>query len=255
MVVENVKFTDRIGTETEDIGDKVTVMKLYDRVPNMFQNEFIVKLPYCYYGTSIISGGSSPQAYQQWKVNSIWDPDLSGGAGNYQPMGRDTWAAIYNYYKVLKVKIRVRYYDPTISDTTDNNTRYASLHGGVLNLNAGVPPSENLWLMASHAGASNRQEIFTNVEMVNCNASRDVALHEYHMEWDPTLLESAILDQSAKDTWTPVGSDPDALEYFSQLTHNPNTAVQGSRRIIWITELIYMVSFKQVNANLYDTIN
>ena len=248
-------FTDNIGTESEEIGDKVAVLKLYDQVPRIFSEEVIVRLPYSWYGTSTIPGSSSPSAYQQWKCNSIFDPDLTGGGGNSQPLGRDVWAGIYNYYKVLKTKIRVRTYDTSIANTTDDATRYASFHGGVINLNASPPASDVLWLMASHAGASNLQNVFTDVHLYNPIASRSGPMIEYSMEWDPSLLQSALLDQSTKDTWTPVGADPDALEYMSQLSYNPNSGALGGRRIVWLTDIEFMVSFKQVKASLYDTLN
>jgi hypothetical protein len=247
-------FTDRVGTETQEVSDQVAVLKLYDEVPRIFSEEVIVRLPYAHYGTASVDGLTSPNAYRQWKVNSIYDPDLSNTGGNFQPLGRDTWAGIYNYYKVLKTKIRVRYFEADTASLSDNSSRYASLHGGLINLNASPPASDNLWLMASHAGNSNLQQVFTDVEMYNPNGSRDIAYKEYNMEWDPTLLQSAIIDQSAKDTWTPVGSDPDNLEYFSQLVYNPNNTITP-RRIVYITEITFMVAFKQVNVNLYNTLN
>lgn len=251
-----VNFTDRVGTEVEKVADKVTVLKLYDEVPRIFSEEVIVRLPYSYYGATDCPGSTSPYAYQQWKINSIYDPDLTGGGGNFQPLGRDTWAGIYNYYKVLKTKIRVQTYDTSIAATdTANQSRFASLHGGMINLTASPPPNQHLWIMNSHAGASNLQNVFSPVIMYNPVASRGPAYIEYEMEWDPTLLQSALLDQSSKDTWTPVGSDPDALEYFSQICWNPNPASVGARTIVWKIDIEFMVSFKQVNATLYSTIN
>ena len=256
MLSEGTKFTDKVGTEAEDVSDKVAVLKLFNQVPNIYQDEIIVKIPYCFYGTASLPGGASPTAYQRWRINSIWDPDFDNGAGNFQPLGRDTYAEIYNYYKVLKATAKVTYYDTrNITSNTDNSSRYASLHGGSINLTALPPSSENIWMMNQYIGSTNKQAVYSNVSMYNPMTGRDSAFKSYYMEWDPTLLQSAILNQSVEDSWTPVGSNPDSVEYFNQLCYNPQTIAEGAIRIVYFTEIIFMVSFKQVKASLYDTLN
>jgi len=249
-----VSHTDRVGTEAEKVSDRIGVLKLYDQVPKAYQNEMIVRLPYCYHSSYSLAQGLTAN---QFKVNSIFDPDLTGISGNYQPTGRDTWAAIYNYYKVLEVKI---YYQFGLNQIVGAQTDYLNggadslpvLVGGMLDLTANPPPSMTSWLCAAELGQANRQQIFSPISLVSPIVG-DVRRAEVRMDWNPTLFETAILDQSTKDTWTPVGSDPDNLEYFSFLMqHNGPNNSKGT----WFRlHIEYMVSFKQVNRSLLNTLN
>lgn len=245
-------FTDKVGTEAQDPSDRMAVMKLYNQVPKVVPNEIIVRLPYHYHNSYDTPAGITGI---QYKVNSIYDPDFTNISGNYQPLGRDTWASIFNYYKVLETKIYWQFGLITTSGNTDSNDLGVAglpfLVGGMLNLDATIPSSFNNWLMSSEAGQSNRQQIFTPVQFVSPIIGEPKTC-SINMDWNPTLFETAILDQSTKDTWTPVGSDPDNVEYFSALVANNSILERGA----WFrVHIEYMVSFKQVNKTLLNTIN
>ena len=250
-----VSHSDRIGTEAEKVSDRVGVMKLYDQVPKAYQNEIIVRLPYCYHSSLNISQGMTAN---QYKVNSIYDPDLTGVSGNFQPTGRDTWAGIYNYYKVLETKI---WYQFGLLQTIGGQTDYLNagadglpvMVGGMLDITANPPSGYVQWLNAAELGQANRQQIFSPIEFVSPLAGQN-KICDISMSWNPTLFETAILDQSTKDTWTPVGSDPDALEYFSALVQH-NGQVASGKGSWFRVHIEYMVSFKQVNRTLLNTLN
>lgn len=69
-----------------------------------FPNTIISKLRYVQYLTLTSTSGSMASNY--FRANSIFDPDQTGTG--HQPLYRDTWASIYNHYKVLGAKITVR---------------------------------------------------------------------------------------------------------------------------------------------------
>ena len=171
-----------------------------------------------------------------------------------QPLGRDTWAGIYNYYKVLESKITVEITELT-HDTTGGTTSlvYPSLHGGMMDISATPPTAINVWLNAALAGRSNEQQIFTPIISSNVIGSRDRGEVKYSMTWKPSMFDTAVIDSSTKDTWTPVGQDPDDLNYFTQIAYNPQGA--GSRSYVYRTQIEYLVAFKQVNRNLLNTPN
>lgn len=68
-----------------------------------FPNSIITKLRYCTVTTLTGTGGA--RALNAFAANGIYDPDITGVG--HQPMYRDTYASIYNHYKVLGSKITV----------------------------------------------------------------------------------------------------------------------------------------------------
>lgn len=244
-------LTDKIGTEAEEIKDKVAVMKMYDAVPRVFENEVIVRLPFCNAGTvAYVSGVDA----SQFRINSIYDPDYTNEFGDHQPLGRDTWAGIYNYYKVIKTNVRVDIMDLTnynTQSTTLSTIAIPSLVGGMLDINGGVPTSVTKWLMAEKAGNSNRTQVFTRpTELTTHQGTQRVI--DFEMSWNPTLFETSVIDQSFKDTWTAVGSNPDNTEWFSIIVHNPST---DARNYYVRMQMEFLVAFKQVNQTLLQSVN
>jgi hypothetical protein len=69
-----------------------------------FPNTIISKLRYVQYLTLTSTTGSMASNY--FRANSLFDPDQTGTG--HQPLYRDTYASIYNHYKVLGAKITVR---------------------------------------------------------------------------------------------------------------------------------------------------
>lgn len=64
----------------------------------------VVRLKYC--DQYLITALAGSMASHEWRANSIFDPDFSGGG--HQPMFRDVYAGIYNKYRVLSSKITVK---------------------------------------------------------------------------------------------------------------------------------------------------
>ncbi len=65
----------------------------------------MVKLKYCF--TKVVTTGLGALETQQFRGNSIFDPDLTG-VGN-QPRYRDEYAAMYKEYRVFGARFKVTY--------------------------------------------------------------------------------------------------------------------------------------------------
>jgi hypothetical protein len=59
---------------------------------------------------------------QQFRLNSLFDPDFTGGG--HQPMGFDQWSAFYNHYVVTKCTYEVEFVDVTNSVTTQSTVAF-----------------------------------------------------------------------------------------------------------------------------------
>jgi len=71
------------------------------RIP--FKNHTIVRMKYAaLFNITSVLGAYAETAY---RMNSIFDPDYTGGG--HQPYSRDTYAQLYNKYRVLKFEYKV----------------------------------------------------------------------------------------------------------------------------------------------------
>lgn len=68
-----------------------------------FPMQRIAKLRYCM--TTSLDATSATRVLQQFRANSLYDPDFTGGG--HQPYGYDTLESIYNHYEVLSSCITV----------------------------------------------------------------------------------------------------------------------------------------------------
>lgn len=248
----SASIQDRYGTESEKKGDDKVVDTLWKFSPTSYDNEKIVVLPYAQY-KEFTANGQTLGAYQQWKINSIYDPDLTGIGS--QPLGRDTWSNIYNYYKVLETHIKIYLMETTNIDTgAITNIAQPTSHGWMADLTAAPPSNFESWLMTSLACKNNKQQKFGPIlkyDVVNGRGQKPLTF-EYH--WDASQFDTSIIDNT-KNEWTPVGSDPSNINYFSQLYFNPGPIVGGSRTFIWHAEIQYLTAFKQINRSLLNTVN
>lgn len=241
---------DRYGTESENVDDKKVIQTLWKFSPTSYDNEKIVVLPYAMYLTGT-SSASNVNGIYQFKINSTYDPDLTG-AGS-QPLGRDTWAAVYNYYKVLEAHIKV-----VATELTDDSTgavtatQLPSLLTWMADITAAPPGSKDALLMASMAAKNSKQQKFgpiQTVDIINGRGSKTRTL-EYH--WDASQFDTSIIDNT-KNEWTAVGSDPANINYFSVIHYNPQSV--GDRKVALYVEIEYLCAFKQINRALLNTVN
>lgn len=75
------------------------------RIANIQPNAMFAKLHY--YDHWDLTSGINTYVSQTFRLNSIYDPDYTGVGG--QPSGYTEYAGLYNKYRVLGAKVRVRF--------------------------------------------------------------------------------------------------------------------------------------------------
>lgn len=243
---------DRIATDAATAQDEQKVNTISRFAPNVFQGEMVVKMPYNVYFTKSVTVGVG--APHQFLLNSIFDPDLTGSGG--QPLGRDTWCAIYDYYKVLQCNVKITVIEQT-NDSTGAQTanQYPSLHGIMMDISANPPSSTNTWLNAVGAGgAMNAQQWFSEVKTYDIINGRGQQPLIFEKTWVPDMFDTAIINDATMNTWTPVGANPTNLNFLSLVAYNPNT-LSATRLTTYKVELEYVVAFKSINRSLLHTAN
>jgi len=241
---------ERYGTEAEDGNDKQIIKSVWNRAPSAYEAEKVVILPFAQYHYFACAVGVT--APQQYKINSIYDPDLTG-AGN-QPLGRDTWAGIYNYYKVLETYIEL-----SVTELTDDSTgatgtnQQPSLVTWMADLTAAPPSTRDALIMTVMANANNQQQKFGPLVVSDIINGRGSKTKHFKYKWDASQFDTSILD-NGKDEWTPVGGDPDVQNYFSVIYYNPNS-LSATRPVLINIQISYLTAFKQINRTLLNTVN
>lgn len=239
---------DRYGTESEKEQDNKVVDTLWKFSPTSYDNEKIVVLPYAHYQTLGYSSGVT--APYQFNINSIYDPDLTGGG--FQPLGRDTWTSIYNYYKVLEAHVKVSLVEQTDDSTgTTGSNSMPSLHTFMADITATPPATLSQLIMAVMASKNNKQQKFGNIQVSDVINGRGSKTIKYEYHWDASQFDTSIID-NAKNEWTPVSSNPANLNYFSLISYNPQAS---SRTATLYIEIEYLTAFKQINRTLLNTVN
>jgi hypothetical protein len=255
--------TDKTGTVADDVESQQVISSLWDRTFVSYEPMKVVKLPY-YFQRHIVQGPGL-LASHQFRINSLYDPDLTGGG--HQPLGRDTYSAIYDYYKVLETHVHVthvstQYVTGTVSKTSDSVLTDANggsaymapaYVGGMLDVTATPPNSLTEWQEVSQV-TSNSQCRFTPPQRFERVGSRKNTTVYYNMKWTPDMFDTAILNEATMDTWTPVGSNPQNINYFSNIVFNSNSS---SNDIIYSLEvkIMFLVAFKNVKRELLYTTN
>lgn len=66
-------------------------------------DRLIVRLPYV--NQSSITAAAGIPLDTQFRLNSIYDPEVAVAVGQSQPLGTDQWSAFYNRYRVIGVNV------------------------------------------------------------------------------------------------------------------------------------------------------
>lgn len=103
--------------------------------PSGFPRQKSVILPYV--APVVLTPTLGAFSSYQFRANSIFDPDLTGGG--YQPQGRDQWAAFYGQYVVTKLEVDLSFC------RNDNATPVNVVCGAVLTDDTALPPGPS-WL-------------------------------------------------------------------------------------------------------------
>lgn len=250
----NMSSTASSGTQTaaqegaKQVGQglQVTVPR---NIPHGYNNTYTVRLTYsdCVNVTFSGSGGS---ASRYFSLNSIYDPDASGGG--HQPLMRDLWASQYDYYAVLSTTYHIEAYNCAYDSIgwTTVGTNQQKVSGCIATL---IPTTNTADITNAASGLP-----FPAVEQKH--AQSQAIWPETAVVWDGTMTPGDFIvdakDSDNDNTWTSVGSNPAVQRYlgiafnscnsgaFGGATETPFTNIQ-----LWYT-LHYDVQFTQINQTL-----
>jgi hypothetical protein len=242
------KSKSDVKAGAEQVGQGLQVV-IPRAVPHVFNNNFTVRLTYSdTYNLGFEAWGGSYD--YRWALNSIYDPDQTGTG--HQPLGRDLWASMYDYYAVLSTDYYIELYNGAVDSITYTaaGTSAQRVNGCV----ATILPSTN----ATDITNLSTGVAFPAVEMKHTQSK--ALWPEDSISFSGTLTPADFLvdakDSDTDTTWTAVGSNP-AVTRWLGLGLNSCTAssLAGASEAPWINvqafvKFDYTVQFTQVNQTL-----
>lgn len=170
--------------------------------------------------------------HHHWRLNSINDPDVTGSG--HQPLGRDTWATVYDYYRVLQTDVLI-----TVTNLTPlSGTGVGAMIFGY-QLTDGVDHTEQKI-------AFMEQKISKGGMLTPFGGGMDTAVYQY--TYRPEQWDHHVTQADSSTRWTPIGSAPSINHSLvtSMMPFDPN---EGGT-IAYTIEFKYHVQLREVNASL-----
>lgn len=175
---------------------------------------------------------------QQFRINSIYDPDYSGGGT--QPLGRDLLAGMYNYYRVLQTDFKCEFAAAT-KRSEDNVWNTPWVIGDLVGTNSITYPND------THVfGQMKRGRSFL------APADGSVTRWErtiYPGKLDETIDSGGTTNEDLQSIWTPMGSNP-AEEQFYTIEYEVSD--QETARCSLLVHAKFTVQFRQPNVDAIE---
>lgn len=191
-------------------------------------NSIVTTLRYCDNFQLTSTSGATVSAV--YRANGIYAPQYSGGGTSHQPMFRDAWVAMYDYYTVLGSKI-------TVTAQSRNAT-----NGFVIGLQGSDTPT-----LSSTVISWLEQNNGVHALIGNANAGSKTL----HMTYGPEENLGANMkdDQSSLVS---TGSDPGSQQayYFGILASTEDFATTAV--ITFLIQIEYTVKFATLTKRTYD---
>lgn len=237
----------------EEVGSGLPITRPPRHAPHIYNNTYTVDLTYADNYRHNLSAVPGTNVYQVWRSNSIFDPD-STGIG-HQPLGRDLWASMYDYYAVLSCEYDIKIFNCSGQDPVTFTAVGTS--GQIIGAaNATLLRSTDQSDITGPAVSSGL--IYPAAEMKN--STTKVSLPGQFTQFKGTLTPGDFLvdakDADNDNTWTANGSNPSVSRYFGYVLSPMNfSTLAGSSENPYITFnvqaiLRYTVQFTQINPSL-----
>lgn len=233
------------GTETDavsQVGQGLQV-SIPPAVPHVYTNSYTVKLTYADNFLHNVSRGFN--GYRLFRMNSIYDPDYTGVG--HQPLGRDLWASMYDYYAVIECHYEVHIYNA--ADNTVTSTATGSSPQKLGSVQASFQRSTN-----TNDFGTGYNSVYPIAEQKNVTTKFVPPLHA--TTFTGTLTQGDFLvdakDADDDQTWIAVGSNPTVARYFGYMLTSANVTQAGENYAPFsacevYVKLDYVVQFTQVN--------
>ncbi|KAE9074588.1 hypothetical protein PF010_g24619 [Phytophthora fragariae] len=235
----------------EQVGQGLQVTKPTS-FPHLYNNNYTVQLTYAdNYRHDIAQNGSAIN--QVFRTNNIFDVDYTGGG--HQPMARDLWASMYDYYTVLACKYKINIYNASGQDPVTFTA--AGTSGQVIGaVNVTTIPTTDVTDITNNTGF-----VYPAAEVKNTRTYWLIPGQNLTLKGTLTPGDFMVdaKDSDADTTWTANGSNPAAPRFLGYIASAGNysalTGVNETPYTHLMVQVIlqYTVQFTQINPTLRQT--
>ena len=216
--------------------DEVGVVPPPKRLALTAPDYFTVDLPYEIFEVHEELRDAAGTTLRSYRLNSIWDPDASSITTKH-PMGRDTWACIYQYYRVLKcrVEITVFNYEDRVQNTTNRDALIAGIEWTDDSGTTGTAQTAEAFMEEKQS----MTHVLHGLKMAPANA----AYFEY--TYTPESWDYHVEQTGVENRWTAVGANPNHT-HLLLLRMFPAVSVDTLAMKLEVNaRLVYTVQFRE----------
>lgn len=219
-------------------GEEVPVVPPPRHVSKVAPDYFTITLPYA---DSFRDGGAhtTPLNYV-YRLNSIWDPNKT--QTGHRPMGRDAWAGVYDYYRVLRTDVKITWQnfqdDPFNGETTVVGFELTD------DATSAVTTSVNAFMEGKHNAALILPGLST--------APFNYQVQQY--SYTPETWTYHVQEKGMEERWTPIGADPSNVHDLVLRAYRHNSGhTTANRKLTFTIQLLYTVQFREAKHTIIGT--
>ena len=259
--------------ESKGHEDEVAIMPPPAKVAKSHPDYFTIDLPFYFNHVMTITNAASMDTFDI-RLDSPWDPLATGSLTRdaHQPLGRDTWGGIYDYYRVLETDINLTfsYVQGKFGDAASIGSTAVPFHALVgytlLDDETAKPANACAFVEMKHTKVMQLHPI-NHDPIVTTTGSTGTATRvlytggasgcSYHFDprhWDLHVVQSGI-----EERWTAQNATPTNKKYMQVTCAYPNNntglAAADSIRIAVDGYITYKVQWREINTTKKITID
>jgi hypothetical protein len=225
-------------------GDEIAVVPPPKVIALTAPDYFTIKLPWAlvaFYSNAAVPTGNNIRTF---RLNSVFDPDSSSGS-SHQPMGRDTWAGVYKYYRVLATHVMI---------TTINQQNKSESSGPKNACMIGMEHTDD----TSSTGLT--QNINSFMESKNSDShlllGRDNSpanINTMHFNYTPGSWTDHVHETGVEERWTPIGDNPSFVHDLAYRAFPISGGDVSAYDLHYKIHITYTVQFRELQHSVYKT--
>lgn len=256
----------------------VAVVPIPRQIAKSHPDYFTINLPIYVQFQQTLTNTTSIAHY--WlRLNSVYDVFVGGTADTYQPFGRDTWAGIYDYYRVIKADVNLVFdyrRGEFGSDQTDasqyvvgSNCTHALVGYAISDDTTDKHTSGRAFVEGKHTKVNHlyprNYEVTKSNTATSTNPSFIQRMYAFGGEtgmsfhYEPENWDYHVQNTGVETRWTAIGANPTQSHYLGMVIaypQNDGTLAAKDKIIIGTTCYVnFTVQFREVNSTKKRTVD